>query len=168
MVGNAGGILLRNFDGVRNLSTVDALQFTFTLTVPAGSTAAPTVVFLIGSEDWRGEYHAEGVVSGSVMTAVCDLREYVNADRTEYIGVMLYGETDLVFDLASVYACSLEGTEADLQNAFDPAEAVVKETPYATEIFYILILLAVLSVSVGILLFRRDREEEDEEDGSWK
>ena len=168
MVGNAGGILLRNFDGVRNLSTVDALQFTFTLTVPAGSTVDPTVVFLIGSEDWRGEYHAEGVVSGSVMTAVCDLREYVNADRTEYIGVMLYGETDLVFDLASVYACSLEGTEADLQNAFDPAEAVVKETPYATEIFYILILLAVLSVSVGILLFRRDREEEDEEDGSWK
>lgn len=167
-VGTAGGILLRNFDGVVDLSGVDTLQFTFSLTENGNSAAKPTVVFLMGADDWRAEYHAEGVVSDTVMTVSCDLREYANAARTEYIGVMLYGETDLIFDLVSVYACSLEGTEAALQNAFVPAEPVNSDSPYATEIFYILALLAVMSVSVGILLFRRDREDEDEEDGIWK
>ncbi|MBR5445912.1 MAG: hypothetical protein IKV57_07310 [Clostridia bacterium] len=167
-VGMAGGVLLRNFDGVLDLSGVDTLQFTFTLTEAGQSAASPTVVFLLGADDWRAEYHVRGVLSDTVMTVSCDLREYVNAARTEYIGVMIYGETDLVFDLASVYACSTEGSAEALEKVFTPTGPEPEKAPYAAEIFYILLLLALFGVSGCVLLFRRDREAEEENHEFWK
>ena len=116
----------------------------------------------MGADDWRAEYHAEGVVSGTVMTVSCDLREYADAARTEYIGVMLYGETELVFDLASVYACSAEGSEEDLADVFASPQMEQEKVSYAAEIFCILLLLVLFGVSGCILLFRRDKETEEE------
>ena len=161
--GLAGGILLRNFEGMADLSGVDCLQFTFTLTGHGDNAEAPTVAFLIGAEDWRAEYHVTGVIDGEVMTAVCDLREYENAARTGYIGVMLYGGTELTFDLSSVYACSSRAGEEEILALLDPSETTDSGSPYATEVFYILVLLAVSSICISIMLFRRDREEEGEE-----
>ncbi|MBE6614835.1 MAG: hypothetical protein E7631_05990 [Ruminococcaceae bacterium] len=165
--GLSGGILLRNFEGMMDLSKVDCLQFTFVLSGQETSVTPPTVAFLIGAEDWRAEYHVTGVLDGAVMTAVCDLREYENAARTGYIGVMLYGETGLTFDLSSVQACSNSAGEEEILTLLTPETVTDSGSPYATEIFYIFVLLAVTTIFVSVLLFRREREE-DEYDGKRK
>ena len=82
------------------------------------------------------------------------------AAGTEYIGVMLYGETELTFDLLSVSAVSREYTADTMEAMLFPVSGTNTENPYATEIFYLLVLLAAVSVCVSVILFRREREDE--------
>ncbi len=161
-IGRSGGVLLRNFAGNVDLSRVDYLTFTYTITEKGVSQTPPTVIFLVGSEDFRAEYKVEGTVSGQTVTAVCDLREYDHAPTTGYVGVMLYGETELVFDLASVRAWSGRLTVGELEAIFAQPEP---EPPamYEGEVLTMIILVAISSVCIAVLLVRRDREEEQKE-----
>ncbi len=161
-IGRSGGVLLRNFAGNVNLEKVDYLTFTYTLTETGESETSPTVVFLVGSEDFRAEYKVEGTISGKTVTAVCDLRQYTHAPVTGYIGVMLYGETELVFDLSSVKAWSGRLTATELADIFTHVEPEAP-SPYQGEVLTMLILVGISSVCITVLFIRRDREEEQKE-----
>ncbi len=161
-IGRSGGVLLRNFAGNVDLSKVDYLTFTYTLTEKGVSKTPPTVIFLVGSEDFRAEYKVEGTLSGQTVTAVCDLRDYDHAPTTGYIGVMLYGETELVFDLASVKAWSGRLTVGELDAVFN-GPAPEPTAAYEGEVLTMIILVAISSVCIAVLLVRKDREEEQKE-----
>ncbi|MBQ8400460.1 MAG: hypothetical protein IJX14_00880, partial [Clostridia bacterium] len=165
----AGGILLRDFEKPVDLSMVDSLYFTFLLE-GKGDTAEnpPSAIFFIGDEDWRIEYHVTGSVDGDVMTVQCNIGDWENVAGTGYIGVMLSGETELTFDLASVYACSTVLAQDALEQVFAEPEETMRDTRFDTEVFYILLLLTVTTVCVGVLLFRREREEEETENAERK
>jgi len=158
-VGMAGGILLRNFAVPVDFTKMDKLSFTFTLSRDGNSAAPVKLVFLLGADDWRAEYVVTDVEPGKVMTAVCDLAAYEPAARTEYIGVMLYGESSLTFDLSSVHGYSSTSTEEELAALFRPA-AEETETGRIVEMFYLLVLMTAVSVCVFVLLLRWEREEE--------
>lgn len=158
----ADGILLRNFTGNLDLSQVDSLVFTFRLTGKGKVVdTPPTAVFFIGDEDWRMEYHVTGAADGEIMTAACDLTDWDYAEKCGYVGVMLSGDTEITFDLVSVYAQSDTLSEAELTALFETPEIHIRDTRYDTELLYICLLLAVTTVCVIVLLIRRDREEEE-------
>ncbi len=161
-IGRSGGVLLRNFAGNVDLSRVDYLTFTYTLTEKGPGQTESSVVFLVGSEDFRAEYKVEGTVSGQTVTAVCDLRQYDHAPTTGYVGVMVYGDRELSFDLASVRAWSSRLTATELEAVFTPPEPALP-SPYEGEVLTMIILVAISSVCITVLLARRDREEEQRE-----
>ena len=174
VTGEAGadGILLRNFSKITDLSQADSISFTFMLNGIGKSTDnSPTAVFFIGAEDWRMEYHVTGITTGTFCTVTCDIGDWEYASRCGYVGVMLSGDTEIAFDLASVYVHSSTLTENELAALFAQPEETGRDTRYDTEIFYILLLLTITTACVGILLIRRDREEEEEEGATheqWK
>ncbi len=157
----ADGILLRNFAGSIDLSQIDSLSFTFRLTGDQGS-MPPTVVFFLGAEDWRMEYHVSGIVGGGIMTVTCPLDGLEDTMRCGYIGVMLSGDTEITFDLSAVSVSSTALDEMALAARFTPVPTNTPGSRYNTEILYILLLVVVATLCIAVLLVRREREEEEE------
>lgn len=158
----ADGILLRNFAGSIDFSQIDSLSFTFRLQGNTGS-VPPTVVFFLGAEDWRMEYHVDGTtVDGTIMTVTCPLDGLEDTMRCGYIGVMLSGDTEITFDLAAVSVSSTTLDDADLAARFTSVSPSTTGSRHDTVILYILLLVIVATVCVAVLLIRREREEEEE------
>lgn len=173
-VAGADGILLRNFAGSIDLSQIDSLSFTFRLQGESGSTP-PTVVFFLGAEDWRMEYHVDGsmatgtatntvngTIDGEILTVTCPLDGLEDTMRCGYIGVILSGQTEITFDLVTVSVSSTELDEEALATRFSPVSTNTTNSRYDTEIVYILLLVLVATICIGVLLVRREREEEEE------
>lgn len=166
-VAGADGILLRNFAGSVDLSQIDSLSFTFRLQGEPGSTP-PTVVFFLGAEDWRMEYHVDATtvydstVSDTIMTVTCPLDGLEDTMRCGYIGVILSGNTEITFDLATVSVSSTELDATALAARFSPLPTNTTSSYYDTEIVYILLLVLVATICIGVLLVRREHEEEEE------
>ncbi len=161
-VGAAGaaGIILRNLNGVTDLSGGVKLVFDFCVSGNGLDTEADglTVVFVVGADDYRAEFNAEGVKVGEVQSFVCDLSEYTYAAEVEYIGVMIYGEKSADFDLSRVTVYSTERTDEELYEVFNPMPETEEGLgKYAVAV--LLMIVAVVSVIAFILFVRRDRED---------
>ncbi|MBE6570012.1 MAG: hypothetical protein E7658_07360 [Ruminococcaceae bacterium] len=161
--GIAGGVLLRNFSRTLDMRDVDEITFRFALTDLAGeknvSDSGATVIFLLGSQDRRAEFYAYTVPFGETVDARCALSEYENADRINYVGVMVYANESVVLDLSSVSVSSSVLNQNELDALFYGSEAEADDMANFTEIFYILIITMLLTICAALLLIRRDREE---------
>jgi len=160
IVGNAGGVLLGNLTELVEIKDIGKLVFTFSLEQSGVDPAPATVIFLVGADDWRAEYRMENVEPGKVYYAVCDLAEYSYSGPIDNIGVMLYAQTSLQFDLASIEAVSNVLTTEEMEQLFHPVAAVEPHQTYKMEALFISVILLALTVCLMILLIRRDREEE--------
>ncbi|MBE6618093.1 MAG: hypothetical protein E7627_09205 [Ruminococcaceae bacterium] len=159
------GITLCNLDKTVDLTGVDEIRFTFALALPddAKSYSEASVVFVIGSDDYRGEFFAEGVELSKMQTVSCDLTGYEHRDEVSYIGVMIYANDNVRFELLSADAYSLTLSDDELADAFTGAtEPEADEDPTRTTVIAVVgLLVAALTFIVIILLSRRDREERE-------
>ncbi len=161
-VGAAGaaGIILRNLNGVTDLSGGVKLVFDFSVSGEGldSEEDSLTVVFVVGADDYRAEFNAGKVKVGEVQSLVCDLSEYTYSAEVEYLGVMIYAEKSADFDLSRVTVYSAEKTDGELYEIFNPMPETEEGLgKYAVAV--LLIIVAVVSVIVCILFVRRDREE---------
>ncbi len=158
------GVTLGNLDRTVDMSLVDKLRFTFAVTSADGSEllSNTSVVFVVGSGDHRAEYYAEDITNDTLESFTCDLSEYENRNAVDYIGVMIYADEDICFELGSVEAISY-GLDADaLSDVFVGSGTVDEDSQRNLSVlFAAAIITAVVSAVVIILLVRRDREERE-------
>ena len=157
------GIVLGNFDNTVDLTSADSLRFTFAITgEDAYGSSSVSVVFVVGSADHRAEYYAGEIICGETTSYICDLSGYGGKSETDYIGVMIYADLDVCFELASVEALSRSADSDTLRLIFEGGETDVgvSEENRAL-ILTAIIVAAAVSAVVIILLVRRDREDRE-------
>lgn len=160
-VGSAGaaGLIIRNLQGVTDLSDT---KLVFDFSVSGDGTAENlTVVFVVGADDNRAEFTATGITLGEAHTLVCDLAEYEFAASVGYIGVMIYSEESVRFDLSRVTVYSDTKTDTELFELFDPAQESADSAYDVYGLGALILIVVTISVVVCIFLVRRDREERE-------
>lgn len=158
------GIVLGNFDSSVNLSLVDSLRFTFAVTdgFGHGISSKVSVVFVIGSGDYRAEYQTDSIVNGAMRSYVCDLSGFAGRDAVDYVGVMIYADEDVSFELSAVDALSGKISREELRQIFegkDESDGGLGENK--TLVVALSFIIAVITAVVVILLVRRDREDRE-------
>jgi hypothetical protein len=158
-VGAAGaaGLIIRNLQGATDLSDT-RLVFDFSV---AGEMASEdlTVVFVVGADDNRAEFTARELTYGAAHTLVCDLGEYEFASSVEYIGVMIYSEESVNFDLSRVTVYSDTKNDAELAELFNPTADTAGGAYEEYVLGALMLIVAVISVVGCIFFVRRDRED---------
>lgn len=159
------GITLCNFDKTLDLTGVDRIEFTFALALveEAKAYSDASVVFVVGSDDYRGEFSADGVELGKMQTVSCDISAYEHRDEVDYIGVMIYANDDVRFELLSAEANSLTLTAEEIEKVFSGAAVdVTEEDPTKSVVIAVVgLLVAALTFIIIILLSRKDREDRE-------
>ncbi len=158
------GVALGNLERTVDLSSVDSLRFTFAVTDTGGASAHAnvSVVFVVGSNDYRAEYYAEQIDTNAMQSFVCDLSGYANRNVTDYIGVMIYAEEDICFELGTVEAVSNSIDGQSLAAVFEKNAPVAAEnSENKSLILTVVVIAAAISAVVIILLVRRDREDRE-------
>lgn len=157
------GVTLCNSPKTLDLSGVDELKFTFAITREDGElpSSSVSVVFVLGSNDYRAEYVAESVEYGKMQSLNCDLSEYESRDKIDYIGVMIYADEDINFELLSADAYSFSLSDSELAKAFSGADKEETEPISYAAVATVIVLAASLTFVVIILLVRRDREDRE-------
>ncbi len=157
----AAGFILRNLKGETDFSGGMKLVFEFAVSKAEALDDEDdlTVVFVVGADDYRAEFNAENVRVGEVQTLVCDLSEYEYASSVGYVGVMVYADNSVNFDLSKVLLYSDTKSSEELSSYFNPVSEESEQSMdwYTLGVFLLIIL--VVSVSVCVLLLRRDRED---------
>lgn len=159
------GITLCNLDKTVDLTGVDEIEFTFALALPdeAKSNSDVSVVFVIGTEDYRSEFFADDIELGKMQSVSCDISAYENRDEVSYIGVMIYANDNVRFELLSANAYSRTLSDEELSDAFlGIVDTVVEEdNTRNTVIAVVALFAAALTFIIIILLARRDREDRE-------
>ena len=102
-----------------------------------------------------------GLTLGEAHTLVCDLAEYEFAASVGYIGVMIYSEESVRFDLSRVTVYSDTKTDTELSELFDPAQGSADSAYDVYGLGALILIVVTISVVVCIFLVRRDREERE-------
>jgi hypothetical protein len=156
-VAGAAGLILRNLRGTTDLSDTKVV---FDFSVHGDVEAEDlTVVFVFGADDNRAEFDAGKIVLGEACAITCDLGEYEYASAVDYIGVMIYSENSVDFDISKVTVCSDTKTADELYELFYPTENAKDRTLDKYVVIVVIFIVAVISIVGGILLLRRDRED---------
>ena len=164
--GIAAGITLRNLSRTIDLSGVDALEFTFALNHPGMIVGTGhetgTVVFIVGTDDFRAEFTVQDAAYGQIQTYVCDLSDYEFRDRVDYMGILVYGDHEMYLDLSSVSAMSRTMPQDELERLF--AVQPLNDAPEADRAMIIVVsgIVFIASASTAVLLIRHDMEEHRE------
>ncbi len=160
-VSGAAGISLCNFSRTVDMSGIDYVEFTFALNQADESSAenSGTVVFVIGSDDFRAEFDVETVEYGKVLRYVCDLSSYEYRSSVNYAGIMVYAEEEVYFDLSSVRVYSDALADAELAGVFEPAEEDESRTADPLAIVFCSTIVFILSICAAVLLTRHDAED---------
>ena len=88
----------------------------------------------------------------------CDLREYEHSDKIDYIGIMVYANREVVFDLSKVAVTSETLDSDELKELVLEKTSVQNVRDIRNEIIISAVIVSV-SASVILVLVRRDREE---------
>ena len=154
--GIAGGILLGDFDMPVDCRSVSDLTFTIAV---RGTERPVTLVFLVGAEDCRAEYSIDPITADGVYTVHCDLTEYAYAANVEYVGILIYAESDVTLEVSRVTAGSDTEDGEALLSRFRPTEQAASDDRHSTYVAYFVVLAVIFTVCTIALLCRRDREE---------
>ncbi len=154
----ASAIVLRNFSMIPNLTEVDDMIFRFSV---AETEETATVIFIVGNELKRAEYTLTEVAPGQVHTVRCPISEFTGRGKTAYIGVMVYSADAAVLEIGSVQVTSDTLSAEGLAALFTPAAAPEEERGNGW--MMLAVILGVLSVILGAVMIRRDKEEADEQ-----
>jgi len=160
-VGAAGaaGLIIKNLQGVTDLIDTK-IVFDFSVFAEVAGEDL-TVVFVVGADDNRAEFTAREITYGEAHTLVCDLGEYEYASSVEYIGVMIYSEESVDFDLSRVSVYSDTRTDEELFDLFNPAPDTVDGAYDVYVLVALILIVAVISVVGCIVFVRRDKEESE-------
>lgn len=154
--GIAGGILLGDFDMPVDCRSVSDLCFTIAV---RGTDRPVTLVFLVGAEDCRAEYSIAPITADGVYTVHCDLTEYAYAANVEYVGILIYAESDVTLEVSRVTAGSDTEDGATLLSHFHQTNQTTTGSRYSTYVAYFVVLVVIFTACTIALLSRRDREE---------
>lgn len=159
-VDGSSGITLRNFEKSVDLTSVDAVEFTLALCRErmADGAGRATVVFVIGSAEYRAEFNAGELEYGTPVRYMCDLSAYDYNAATDYIGIMVYADEAVTLELSAVRAYSKTLDDAALAALFKPANNAESEQNNTELAAVMLGLIAVLSVCTVIIFKRHDAE----------
>ncbi len=154
--GIAGGILLGNFDMPVDCRSVSDLTFTIAV---HGMERPVTLVFLVGAEDCRAEYSIDPITEDGVYTVHCNLTEYAYAASVEYVGILIYAQSDVTLEVSRVTAGSRTEDGRTLLSRFQPTNQTETDTRHGTYATYFVVLAVIFTICTIALLCRRDREE---------
>ena len=118
-----------------------------------------TLVFLVGAEDCRAEYSIAPITADGVYTVHCDLTEYAYAANVEYVGILIYAESDVTLEVSRVTAGSDTEDGATLLSHFHQTNQTTTGSRYSTYVAYFVVLVVIFTACTIALLSRRDREE---------
>lgn len=155
----SAGITLRNFDKSVDFTNVSSLEFTFSLSSESSS-APSSVVFVIGNDETRAEYYAEGLECGTEYKLSCPLGGFETRGRVGYIGIMVYSDVNVMLELSSVDVCSSVLDEGELAALFTEKENTHISVDYKTIAFF---SFTIAAVSIIVFVFLSKLEKEDEE-----
>ncbi|MGN1408904.1 MAG: hypothetical protein ACI4XJ_01885, partial [Eubacteriales bacterium] len=158
------GIALYNFPNSVDMTKVDSAVFTIAIDgaseiAKAAEYTGNTVVFVIGTDDTRAEYYAEGLECGKIYSFECPLGEYENREKVDYIGIMVYSDVELRLELSSVSLFSDELGAEGIGELFEERETAPETNYKAIALFSFTV--AAFSIMVFVFLAKLEREEEE-------
>ena len=160
-ISGSAGIILRNLSRVYDFGEIDTAEFTLALkeTSETSAECSITLVFVIGSDDYRAEYYAAEVKAGEILTYSCDLTKFEHRNAVDYIGIMTYSDAPVVMELAGVRVGSDTLAEEQLGEMFRQAEAAEEQDLVSAGL--VIAFTAVCSVIAIVILTHHDREEDE-------
>jgi len=171
----SAGIILRNLSRVYDFSEIGTAEFTLALTETGSSANTPsrgrpdddsiTLVFVIGSDDYRAEYYAVGAKTGEILTYSCDLLAFEHRNAVDYIGIMAYSGAPIVMELSQVRVGSDTIEEEALGEMFRQKEEADEAQDLVTA-GLVIAFTAVCSVIVVVILTHHDREEDEKREAA--
>ena len=143
-----------------DLTPVDALNFDFMLEDEGGNgdNEDISVVFIVGTDDRRAEFHANGLRCGEIRRLSCPVSMWGSRNRTDFIAIAVYSEKPVSLKLSRVTAVADGISPDDLKAVFSPAAE--EESADAGWLLPALVVLLAGSFAVFVLLTRRDRDED--------
>ncbi len=158
------GIALCNFDHRVDFSAISELEFTFAFESAADAASEEEIVavFVIGNSESRAEYYAGELAFGEIYTMKCDLTEFSDRSAVDYVGIMIYSDSDVYLELSSVGVRSENLSPDEIGVMLTASSAEEEYVPNYRLIAVFAFTAAAFSVVVCILLIRRDREAEEE------
>ena len=112
---SAAGIMMCRYPMALNLADAPYLEFVYKFT----ANNPVNIVFVFGNGENRGEYAVPADIvpdEDGKYRAVCDLSEFASRSTVAYVGIIIYSDEKVTFDLTSVRAMSKtldnEGVEA--------------------------------------------------------
>jgi len=155
------GIVMRNLSHSADLGEVAALLFEFSLEAGEGETPGEvSMVFVVGTDEKRAEYYADGIRCGNAYSLGCRLSDWEDRDRVDYIGIAVYADFDVSLKLGRVTAGSRTASPEALRAVFLPApEEERGEEPDESWLLPVLIFAAAATFAVFVLLTRKDAED---------
>ena len=152
------GIVMRNLNTSTDLTPVNALYFDFLLEAEgAAGDEDVSVVFIVGTDVKRAEFHADGLRCGTIQRLSCPVAAWGDRDRVDFIAIAVYAGAPVSLKLSKVTAVGRGISVDDLKAVFAPAEA--EDTEIAGWLLPVLVFLLAGSFAVFVLLTRRDRDE---------
>lgn len=159
----SAGITLCNFSHSIDFTDVSSVEFTISLTDNTSDDVTSSVVFVIGNSITRAEYYIENLDYGTEYTLSCPLGGYETRGETDYIGIMLYSDTNVTLELSSVSIRSDVLDENGMAALFsDTSPSAAQDVNYRL-IALFLGVIAAISIAVFVLLTKLEREGSDDE-----
>ena len=118
----------------------------------------PTLVFLVGAEDCRAEYSIAPITADGVYTVHCDLTEYAYAANVEYVGILIYAESDVTLEVSRVTAGSDTEDGATLLSHFHQTNQTTTGSRYSTYVAYFVVLVVIFTDLPGFFGMLRGLE----------
>ncbi|MCI9449982.1 MAG: hypothetical protein HFE30_07005 [Clostridiales bacterium] len=158
--GVPAGMMLCSPPSDMNISQNPYIEFVFSVS----SGTPKSAVFIFGSGENRAEFNfsfsPDMIEKDGKYHAVCDLSEYGKTDVVGYIGIIIYADENVSFDLSEVNAISIDGNAAELENIFIPAPEEneiesMKKTAVVASLF-VIILSAAVSLKIAVAFRKKD------------
>lgn len=165
----SAGITLRNFSHSVDFTDISSVEFTISLINNASADSESddesndSVVFVVGNSETRAEYYVDDLEYGVEYTLTCPLDGYDTRSITDYIGIMVYSDTNVTLELSRVNVCSDTLSAEELSELFE-----TQTSGDNTDVNYRLIFLfsgvvAAITVTIFVLLTKIERDDGDEE-----
>lgn len=167
-ISGAAGITLCNFSDTVDMSQLDLAVFDIALVDSTNAKEeiatvekSGTVVFVIGTDETRAEYYAEDLLFGRTYSLECALGGYENLKNVDYIGIMVYSDSELKLELSSVELYSDTIGSEDIKALFEEKPESQKSPNYKGIALFAFTVAAV-TILIFVFMARVEREEEEE------
>ena len=154
------GIVMRNLKPTADLTDVEALVFD--LLFESGTEGASvSLVFTVGTDDKRAEYHVDELRCGEILRLSCPLSDWEDRSRADFVSIAVYAKESVTLKLSKVSAVSGSLSPEELAAVFAPVPEPDQPVRDVSWLLPVLVFVTAASFAVFVLLTRRDSESED-------
>ena len=156
--GSAGIIMCRQEYSV-NLATAPLVEFVYSYECDTDV----SIVFVFANGENRAEFKVPASLArgeDGKYTALCDLSEFSKISAVAYVGVLIYSDSAVSFELSCVNVMSTELEDDDIAHLFEKKDVAEKEPLPVLRIGAGVVLVAVTVVVMSVCVIRvrnRDR-----------